>query len=213
MDDPLTKSALAIALSRMQVFAHPHERSEQYPTDSEIAAEVLWLAKMQGDIEDRNVIDLGCGTGILGLGALLLGASRCTFVDRDPAALATLQENLDKARTLFDAEIEKKSAIQKSDYTNVTGKADVVVQNPPFGTRQKHIDVEFLRKAMELAPIVYSFHKTITRDYVIAVAEKEGFHASHMLDVAFPLKATQAHHRRKIHRIAVSAIRFVKGQA
>lgn len=50
-----------------------------------------WLdgQEMQG----RQVIDYGCGSGILGLAALLLGADQVTGVDTDPQALEASREN------------------------------------------------------------------------------------------------------------------------
>ncbi len=209
---PLTKSQLAIRLSRLKVFEGPDERQEQYPTDSEIAAEVLSFASMQGDIEGKKVMDLGCGTGILGIGCLLLGAMHCTFVDNDPKALKVLRQNL---RGPFIFNIENKSAVVEQDIADVEGaivegKSDVVMQNPPFGTRKKHVDVLFLRKAFELAPVVYSFHKTSTMGHIRKTAEKQGFRVTHALDFDFPLKATLKHHERRIHRVGVTAARFTK---
>ena len=46
-------------------------------------------------------------------------------------------------------------------------RADVVVMNPPFGTRKKGADMEFLRAAFRLAKeSVYSLHKRSTRAHV-----------------------------------------------
>ncbi len=40
-----------------------------------------------------RVLDYGCGSGVLGLAALLLGAAHCTGVDIDPQALEASEEN------------------------------------------------------------------------------------------------------------------------
>jgi ribosomal protein L11 methyltransferase len=45
------------------------------------------------DVESRQVIDYGCGSGILGLAALLLGADHVIGVDTDPQALEASREN------------------------------------------------------------------------------------------------------------------------
>ena len=46
-------------------------------------------------------------------------------------------------------------------------RADVVVMNPPFGTRRKGADLAFLRAAFRLATgSVYSLHKSSTRAYL-----------------------------------------------
>jgi len=46
-------------------------------------------------------------------------------------------------------------------------RADVVIMNPPFGTRRKGADMEFLRAAFLLAKeSVYSLHKSSTRAHI-----------------------------------------------
>jgi ribosomal protein L11 methyltransferase len=44
-------------------------------------------------VSGRRVIDYGCGSGILGLAALKLGAAHVTAVDLDPQALLATREN------------------------------------------------------------------------------------------------------------------------
>jgi 16S rRNA (guanine966-N2)-methyltransferase len=46
-------------------------------------------------VEGARVLDAFAGTGALGLEALSRGAREATFVERDPAALRVLQENID----------------------------------------------------------------------------------------------------------------------
>ena len=43
----------------------------------------------------RSVLDLGCGTAILGIAAVMLGAGHVLGVDVDPAALAIAAGNID----------------------------------------------------------------------------------------------------------------------
>ena len=45
------------------------------------------------NLEGRRVIDYGCGSGILGIAALKLGAAEVIAVDHDPQALAATREN------------------------------------------------------------------------------------------------------------------------
>ncbi len=45
------------------------------------------------NLEGRHVIDYGCGSGILGIAALKLGAAEVIAVDHDPQALAATREN------------------------------------------------------------------------------------------------------------------------
>ncbi len=51
-----------------------------------------WLA--DNPPQDQNVIDYGCGSGILGLAACKLGAKDVLFVDHDPQALQSTRDNL-----------------------------------------------------------------------------------------------------------------------
>ena len=45
------------------------------------------------DLRGRTVLDYGCGSGILCIAALLLGAARADALDLDPQALIALREN------------------------------------------------------------------------------------------------------------------------
>jgi len=54
----------------------------------------LCLALIEKYVQkDKPVIDVGCGSGILSIAALLLGASRAVCVDLDQAAVRATQEN------------------------------------------------------------------------------------------------------------------------
>jgi 16S rRNA (guanine966-N2)-methyltransferase len=52
------------------------------------------LFAMLADVREARVLDLFAGTGALGIEALSRGAGHVVFVERDPAALAALGENL-----------------------------------------------------------------------------------------------------------------------
>jgi len=53
-----------------------------------------WLA--EHDVTDKTVIDFGCGSGILAVAAVLLGAKQAIAVDIDPQALIATQDNAEK---------------------------------------------------------------------------------------------------------------------
>jgi ribosomal protein L11 methyltransferase len=50
-----------------------------------------WLA--EADLKGKTVLDYGCGSGILGIAALLLGAEKAVCVDIDPQALTATRDN------------------------------------------------------------------------------------------------------------------------
>lgn len=53
-----------------------------------------WLD--ENDVTGQTVVDYGCGSGILGVAALLLGAEKAYGVDNDPQALVATRENTDR---------------------------------------------------------------------------------------------------------------------
>lgn len=202
-----SKKELAVMLSKLKTFERASEKLEQYATDSEVAAEVLWSASMRGDIEGKHIADLGCGTGILGIGALLLGAQHVTFLDMDESALATLRENMRFLESEFGERHENYEVFCR-DINDFSTVVDVVIMNPPFGTRTKHADVLFLAKALSIAPVVYSMHKTSTEDFLTGWAVRQGARVTSRWRFQFPLKATMRQHTKRIERIEVTCLRF-----
>ncbi|GIL76698.1 hypothetical protein Vretifemale_6291 [Volvox reticuliferus] len=53
-------------------------------------------------------------------------------------------------------------------------RADVVIMNPPFGTKLKGADMAFLRAAFSVATTsVYSLHKSSTREFIAKTAKRD----------------------------------------
>ncbi|MGR8932032.1 MAG: 50S ribosomal protein L11 methyltransferase [Gammaproteobacteria bacterium] len=57
-----------------------------------------WLAKR--DLRNKVIIDYGCGSGILAVAALLLGAHHAYGIDIDPQALTATEYNAEKNQVL-----------------------------------------------------------------------------------------------------------------
>ncbi|WP_330926228.1 50S ribosomal protein L11 methyltransferase [Candidatus Sororendozoicomonas aggregata] len=55
-----------------------------------------WLDKQQNQLKDQTIIDYGCGSGILAIAALLLGAKKVDAVDLDPQALEATIDNAER---------------------------------------------------------------------------------------------------------------------
>ncbi|RME78173.1 DNA methylase [Candidatus Woesearchaeota archaeon] len=200
----ISKKSLAVELSRLKTFTSPKVVLEQYPTDSEAAATVLWAAYMRGDIEDNIVADLGAGTGILGIGAYLLGAKGVYFVEKDPDAICDLKENLARIQ------LDDNYTILEQDVCDVDITADIVLQNPPFGTRKEHADKLFLECAKNIAPIIYSVHKTSTLSFVKAWAKDNNYAITLQLPLHIQLKKQFPHQTKKISRADVTVVRLEK---
>lgn len=79
-----------------------------------------WLASQ--NLHGKTVLDFGCGSGILAIAALKLGAARAVGVDLDPQALLATRQNA--ADNGVDAQIE---TLLPEDYAPFP--ADVIVAN------------------------------------------------------------------------------------
>jgi len=204
----MTKKELCMSLSRLKTFEKPDMRAEQYTTDSETAGDALWKAYMIGDIEGKTIVDLGAGTGILGLGACFLGAKKAFLVEKDKAALELAEEN----KKLLEKELglKLKTELINEDIYAFEKKADVVFMNPPFGTKDAGADTKFLQRAFKLAPIVYSFHKASTKDYIWKLATDNGFSVTHYFEYDMALKRTMPFHKKKIERVRAGFWRMEK---
>ncbi len=211
----MRKKELSILLSKLSTFAEPKVGLEQYPIDGESAATILWNAFLLKDIKGKTIADLGCGTGILGLGALLLGAKHCYFVDKSKEAVQIAKKNLallEKAEFLSEREVKKKATFLIKDVTKFKKHADTILQNPPFGTKQQHADREFIDAALKNGKVIYSLHKTSTLDFIkryIASITSRGA-ITHTFNLKLQLKATMPFHRAKIKRIDVTCVRVEK---
>jgi len=206
-----SKSALAIELSKLKTFNKHNFKLEQHETPSEIAANFLWQIHFEEDkIKDKTILDLGCGGGLLGIGALLLGANKVTFIDIDEDVLENLKKNLEYIEN--EAEFEGNYEIIHADIKNEPeiDNQDITITNPPFGTKNKGIDKEFIKYGLKHSNIVFSFHKTSTIEHLIKWARDMNTIATRISNYNFELWATQSHHKRKIHRIEVSTIKYEK---
>lgn len=200
----ISKKQLAIALSKLSVFENPDPKKEQYPTDSEVAAEMLWQAFMIGDIQDKTIADLGAGTGILGIGCLLLGAKFVYFVDKDSEAIKVLKKNIEQ----LEYDLSDKYEIRNVDVEQFKEKVDTVVENPPFGVQKAHADKAFLETSFKISKVIYSLHKPESRNFIEKICKDHDCDVSNYCEYAFPIKGTMGHHTRKIHRINVGCWRI-----
>jgi len=206
----MNKIELAILLSKLKTFNKSKLNEEQYATDSQTAADLLWHAFLLEDIKNKKIADLGCGTGILGLGALVLGAERCYFIDSDSESLSIAKENLKFIEKKLDIELKDRAVFFHSDISKFSETVDTVIENPPFGTKEEHADRVFLEKALDSANIIYSFHKTSTLSYLSRFVKGKEGKITHFFRYQLPLKQTMFFHRAKIKRIDVTCLRIQK---
>ena len=72
-----------------------------------------WLEK--SNLDQKSVLDYGCGSGILGISAIKLGAKSVTAIDLDPQAVIASKNNAEKNHVQQEIEItDNNKTIEKS---------------------------------------------------------------------------------------------------
>lgn len=198
----IKRRTLAILLQKLRPLPKGEAGLEQVPTPPDVAADLLFKAYGQRDVHDRAVADLGCGNGILALGAARLGASRVVAIDADPHAVEVARHN---AGTLgLDV------AFRTLDVGAFNEEVDTVVMNPPFGGQRKHADVPFLEAALRTSSVAYSFHNAATRSFVQRRVGDLGGTAQVLESYRFPLPHSQPFHRREVAWVDVDLFHIVR---
>lgn len=202
-----SKKELEIVLSKLKSFDQPSLELEQYATPSPIAADWIWQMAMKGEIAGKVILDAACGPGILGIGLLLMGAKKVFFVDKDSSIMEICVENYNRIKEEYEIE-EAEFVI--GDINLFDAEVDLVVQNPPFGTKDKHIDKRFLEKAFSISSLVYSMHKWSTKEFVEAISKDFGFKITDVFRYQFPIKAAFHFHKKPVRDIEVGLWRMEK---
>ena len=200
------KKHLEMRLQNIPSHPKPKVGLEQYTTPSVIASDLIWNAFGLGDIENRDIVDLGCGTGIFAIGSALMGANSSIGVDIDESSIGLARE------------VSRKLDLDNADFIvsdicdfNEALNADTVFQNPPFGSQKKADkgqDIKFVEKAIELNPdVLYSFHMASTEEFLIKFYEDNGLDITHIFRYEFPIPKIYEFHNKEKRIVDVIVIR------
>lgn len=195
------KKHLEMAIQKVPKHPNPKVDLEQYSTPATIVADLLWNAYSLGDIADKKVMDLGCGTGIFAIASKLLGAASAIGVDID-------KDSTDLASS-YCGDVD----FICSDICDLENDFDVdtIFQNPPFGSQKnakKGADLKFISKAIELSPkVLYSFHMASTEEFLISYFEKNDLEITHIFRYNFPIPKIYEFHTRESANVEVIVIR------
>jgi putative methylase len=200
----MRKKHLAMLLSRVKPHQQPNIRFEAYTLDSESAARILFLAEeIHSDIKDSTVVDLGCGTGILAIGAVLTGAKYVVGIDIDVNAISLSTKNAEELGTEID--------FISGDIECLRGPFNVALMNPPFGTRIRGADLRFLVKAVEIADTIYSLHKSteMSRKFLSERIVDLGRRVDRIYEVNILLRRSYDFHRKKVYPVKADLYRIM----
>ena len=200
---------LAIKLSKLT--PHPCENValEQYATEGDLASYWMLAVDQLDGFERSTVVDMGAGNGILGIGALLLGASEVVFVESDPTALEALEANIDSLDDELRARARILPATVGLDEVPLEG-VDIIVMNPPWGVQREKADRPFLEAAFaSKATSIHVLHSD-RATHLEPMAKENGWWAETVLRTEFRLPATYEHHAQHKRKTDVKCWRFFR---
>ena len=187
------KKQLEIELSKIiDDFKEPKLKFEQYMTPPEIAAFMIHYAWMKGEIENKKIIDIGAGTGMLGIGAAFLGGN-VTMIEIDKDAYEILKNNV--AKTDHEIRLINKN-IFDFDFDE---EYDTALINPPFGIKSENKDMDFIVEASKISKHIFSLHDGSESNInnIKSLFEKNNLEIMESLMMDFNLKSTYPWHEEK----------------
>jgi len=196
----ISKRKLEIQLGKLETLKNPQLGLEQYPVSPEAASELLHMAGFEHNDLDGKIIDLGTGSGRLAIGAAIMGATDALGLDVDIESISIAVRNAKESQVQVDWVV--------GDLESVAGDFQSVLMNPPYGTRSPHLDIRFLSRAFELAPVSYSIHKSSTRKFLIEFAKKKGRRVDEVRSLGMRIPHLFDFHRKKWGTIQVDLYRI-----
>ena len=178
-------------IQRVPDFVNAKAQLQQYTTPVDIATFMLLNAFAEGDFK-RRVVDFGCGTGRLGIGAAFLGAE-VTAIDIDSEAI----ENGKKYAE--DNEIRIKWI--EMPIQNWNERVDTIIMNPPFGAQRPGADREFIKRALEIAEKVWTIHLADSGRFIDKYVEDNGGKIISSWKMDMELKRTMKHHSKESKKV------------
>ena len=199
----MKKKELEILLQKVPSFEKPVPYLEQYLTPANIAADIIFNAHQFGDIKNKIVIDLGCGTGIFSTGAALTGAGRIIGIDIDENAIKTAEKYAEKNNL--------KITFMTQDVRDLRMKCDTIIMNPPFGAQKGNhkADRKFIEKGFEISSVLYSIHQTKTIPFIIKLISSLGGTINYSKKYIFPIKWLFEFHEKNIVNYDVTLLRII----
>ncbi|MEM3506122.1 MAG: METTL5 family protein [Candidatus Bathyarchaeia archaeon] len=201
----MRKRKLEILLEKVLPNPSPKLLLEQYTIPAKTAAEVLFIAnKVYNDIEGKKVIDLGCGTGRLAIGAAILGAKEVFGVDIDPISIKIARKNANG--------LQVKINLIVGDIECIRNDFDTVLMNPPFGSWRRGVDIIFLKKAIEISKVAYSLHKRDkkSREYILKKVKEFGAKIDKVYELEMIIPCIFNFHRKKRYPVKVDLYRVLR---
>jgi len=194
---------LEIILQKVPFYKRPNPFIEQYMTPANIAADIIFTAFRFGDIQDKKVVDLGCGTGIFSIGASIANAKEVIGIDIDDESIKIAKKYAKNNNYSIEYKVQ--------DVKDVNIKCGTVITNPPFGAQKSNrwADRGFIEKGFEISKVIYSLHLTKTIPFIEKLVSALDGEIDFNKNYEFPIKQTYFFHKKKLERLDVTLLRVI----
>ena len=194
---------LEIILQKVPNYESPNPFIEQYMTPASIAADIIFIAFGFGDIQDKQIVDLGCGTGIFSFGAKIANAREVTGIDIDEQAIKIAKNYAEKNKENIE--------FITIDVKDVETECDTVIMNPPFGAQKSNrwADRGFIEKGFEISKVIYSLHLSKTIPFIEKLVSSLNGEIDFKKNYLFPIKHSHFFHKKKVENVDITLLRIL----
>ena len=201
---------MAIELSKL--FPHPQHavELEQYATEGDLAAFFVLAIDQLDSIYGKNIVDLGAGNGILGIGCGILGAKSVTLIEGDSKVCEIAQQNCSVIMEKYPTNLTTVNCMVGIDKVPEILSCDIVIMNPPWGFQSSKADRPLLESGFNLQPSsLYVIHSA-NATHLKQLGKANGYDCEIVFQSNFRLPPKYMHQSRKMGETEVKCWRFHK---
>ena len=201
---------LAIELSKL--LPHPQHviELEQYATEGDLAAFFVLAIDQLDSIYGKNIVDLGAGNGILGIGCGILGAKSVTLIEGDSKVCEIAQQNCSVIMEKYPTNLTTVNCMVGIDKVPEILSCDMVIMNPPWGFQSSKADRPLLEYGFNLQPnYLYVIHSA-NATHLEQLGKANGYDCEIVFQSNFRLPPKYMHQSRKMGETEVKCWRFHK---
>jgi putative methylase len=203
----MKQKELEIILQKVPTYEQPNPYIEQYMTPANIAADIIYTACQYNDLQDKKIVDLGCGTGIFSFGAKLANAKEVIGIDIDDKSIEIAQN--------YAKQIKEDVQFITKDVKDFDIKCDTVIMNPPFGAQKSNrwADRRFIEKGFKIAKVIYSLHLSKTIEFIEKMILSLGGEITFYKKYNFPIKHSFSFHNKKTQEVEITLLRILTNKS
>ncbi|MGB0474345.1 MAG: METTL5 family protein [Candidatus Poseidoniaceae archaeon] len=201
---------LAIELSKLSPHPQHAVELEQYATEGDLAAFFVLAIDQLDSISGKDIVDLGAGNGILGIGCGILGAENVTLIEGDSKVCEIAQQNCSIIMQKYSPKITTVNCMIGIDEVPENLSCDIVIMNPPWGFQSSKSDRPLLEYGFNLQPnSMYVIHSA-NATHLEQLGKANGYDCEIVFESNFRLPPKYMHQSRKMGETEVRCWRFHK---